>query len=84
MINFTSGAANVLGACRAAEVDTILTARAFVEKARLDKLVGQLEKHLRIVYLEDIRQTVSFADKLRGVVHATRPLVAAQAGRSRR
>ena len=37
MINFTSGAANVLGACRAAEVDTILTARAFVEKARLRK-----------------------------------------------
>ncbi len=37
MINFTSGAANVLGACRAAEVDTILTARAFVEKGRDSK-----------------------------------------------
>ena len=34
MINFTSGAANVLGACRAAQVDTILTAHAFVEKAQ--------------------------------------------------
>ena len=30
MINFTSGAANILGACRAAQVDTILTAHAFV------------------------------------------------------
>ncbi len=37
MINFTSGAANVLGACRAAQIDTILTAHAFVEKARTRK-----------------------------------------------
>ena len=36
MINFTAGPANVLAACRAAQVDTILTSRAFIEKARLD------------------------------------------------
>ena len=76
MINFTSGAANVLGACRAAQVDTILTAHAFVEKARLEKLIAQIEKHVRIVYLEDIRKTVSFADKLRGALRAHKPLVA--------
>jgi acyl-[acyl-carrier-protein]-phospholipid O-acyltransferase/long-chain-fatty-acid--[acyl-carrier-protein] ligase len=75
MINFTAGAANVLGACRAAQVDTILTARAFVEKARLEKLITQLEKQVRIVYLEDIRQTVSFVDKLRGALRAKKPLV---------
>ena len=40
MINFTAGAANILVACRAAEVDTILTSHAFVEKARLEKLVA--------------------------------------------
>ncbi len=44
MINFSAGAANILGACRAAEIDTILTSRAFVEKGRLDNLVAQLEK----------------------------------------
>src|SRR5580698_5630595 len=32
MINFTAGAANILAACRAADLDTILTSRAFVEK----------------------------------------------------
>jgi len=76
MINFTSGAANVLGACRAAQVDTILTARAFIEKARLEKLVAAIEDKVRIVYLEDIRKTVSFADKLRGALRAKKPLVA--------
>ena len=35
MINFSAGATNILGACRAAEVDTILTSRVFVEKGRL-------------------------------------------------
>ena len=58
MINFSAGAANILGACRAAEVDTILTSRVFVEKGRLDNLVAQLEKSVRIVYLEDIRKTI--------------------------
>ena len=75
MINFTSGAANVLGACRAAQVDTILTAHAFVDKARLEKLVAAIEKQVRIVYLEDIRKTVTFSDKLRGALRAKKPLV---------
>jgi acyl-[acyl-carrier-protein]-phospholipid O-acyltransferase/long-chain-fatty-acid--[acyl-carrier-protein] ligase len=76
MINFTAGAANILAACRAAEIGTIVTARAFVDKGRLDKLVAELEKTLRIVYLEDIRATVTLADKLRGIFAAKKPLVA--------
>ena len=76
MINFTSGAANVLGACRAAQIDTILTAHAFIDKARLEKLIAAIEGKVRIVYLEDIRGTVSFGDKLRGALRARRPLVA--------
>jgi acyl-[acyl-carrier-protein]-phospholipid O-acyltransferase / long-chain-fatty-acid--[acyl-carrier-protein] ligase len=79
MINFTSGAANVLGACRAARVDTILTARTFIEKARLEKLIAAIETQVRIVYLEDIRKTVTFSDKLRGALNAKKPLVASGA-----
>ncbi len=75
MINFTSGAANVLGACRAAQVDTILTAHAFVEKARLEKLIAAIEKQVHIAYLEDIRKTVTFADKLFGALRANKPLM---------
>ena len=39
MINFTAGAANILAACKAAQIDTILTSRSFIEKGRLSKLV---------------------------------------------
>jgi acyl-[acyl-carrier-protein]-phospholipid O-acyltransferase/long-chain-fatty-acid--[acyl-carrier-protein] ligase len=76
MINFTAGAANILAACRAADLDTILTSRAFVEKGRLDHLVEELSKQVRIVYLEDIRPTIGVLDKLRGALHWKRPLVA--------
>ena len=76
MLNFTAGAANILSACRAAQLDTIVTAHAFVEKARLEKLIAQLETQVRIVYLEDVRQTVTFLDKVRGALRAKKPLVA--------
>ncbi|MGA2892457.1 MAG: acyl-[ACP]--phospholipid O-acyltransferase [Xanthobacteraceae bacterium] len=76
MINFSSGAANILGACRAAEIDTILTSRVFVEKGRLDHVVAQIATQVRIVYLEDIRQTVGKIDKLRGALGWKKPLVA--------
>jgi acyl-[acyl-carrier-protein]-phospholipid O-acyltransferase/long-chain-fatty-acid--[acyl-carrier-protein] ligase len=76
MINFTAGAANVLAACRAADLDTILTSRAFVEKGRLDNLVEQVGKQVRIIYLEDIRPTIGLFDKLRGALRWKKPLVA--------
>jgi acyl-[acyl-carrier-protein]-phospholipid O-acyltransferase/long-chain-fatty-acid--[acyl-carrier-protein] ligase len=68
MINFTAGPINVLNACKAAEVDTIVTSRAFVQKGRLDALVETLGESLRIVYLEDVRGQVGRLDKLRGLV----------------
>lgn len=76
MINFTAGAANILAACKAAEVGTIVTSRAFIEKGRLDAVVAQLAQSLTIVYLEDVRATVSTGDKLRGLMAFRRPLTA--------
>ena len=75
MINFSAGAANILAACRAAEVDTILTSRAFVEKGRLENVVAHLDQKLRIVYLEDIRPTIGRLDKLRGLLTWKKPLL---------
>ena len=75
MINFTAGVANVLAACRAAKVDTILTSRAFIEKGRLDSLIAGLQKEVKIVYLDDIRPTITTLDKLRGFWNCKKPLV---------
>jgi acyl-[acyl-carrier-protein]-phospholipid O-acyltransferase/long-chain-fatty-acid--[acyl-carrier-protein] ligase len=75
MINFTAGVANVQAACTGAEVRTIVTSRAFVERARLDKLVEALGEKTRIIYLEDLRATVSTVDKIRGLIRYRRALV---------
>jgi acyl-[acyl-carrier-protein]-phospholipid O-acyltransferase/long-chain-fatty-acid--[acyl-carrier-protein] ligase len=75
MINFTSGAANIKAACRAAGVGVIATSRAFVDKARLGALVGEVERDVRIVYLEDVRTTIGPRDKIAGVLAGTRQRV---------
>lgn len=74
MINFTAGAANIAAACKAAEIRTIVTSRAFVEKGRMGPLVEALQADLRIVYLEDVRATVSAGDKLKALWRHGRPI----------
>jgi acyl-[acyl-carrier-protein]-phospholipid O-acyltransferase/long-chain-fatty-acid--[acyl-carrier-protein] ligase len=75
MINFTAGATNILAACRAAQVTTILTSRVFVERGRLESMVAAVAKEVSIVYLEDIRPTITLLDKIRGLMRAGAPLV---------
>ena len=76
MINFTAGVANVSAACKAAKVEVILTSRAFIDKAKLSELVEKLGGQVRIVYLEDVRPTITLADKLRGLWQGAKPQVA--------
>jgi acyl-[acyl-carrier-protein]-phospholipid O-acyltransferase/long-chain-fatty-acid--[acyl-carrier-protein] ligase len=79
MINFTSGAANILAACKAAQIDIVLTSRAFIERGKLTNLIAAIEKEIRIVYLEDIRSGITVGDKIRGLLNANKPLVARKA-----
>src|SRR5262249_36159451 len=59
-----------------AQIDIILTSRSFIEKGKLTNLVAALEKQVKILYLEDIRETITTSDKLRGLLNADKPLVA--------
>ncbi|MBA2126785.1 acyl-[ACP]--phospholipid O-acyltransferase [Hyphomicrobium methylovorum] len=75
MLNFSAGAANVLAACKAAKVSVVLTSRVFVEKGHFESLVQAIEGAARVIYLEDVRATVSFTDKLRGLAQGSTPQV---------
>jgi acyl-[acyl-carrier-protein]-phospholipid O-acyltransferase/long-chain-fatty-acid--[acyl-carrier-protein] ligase len=75
MLNFTAGATNIEAACRAAKVNVILTSRAFVEKARLGDVVARLNESCLIVYLEDVKAQITFADKFAGLRAGHAPLV---------
>jgi acyl-[acyl-carrier-protein]-phospholipid O-acyltransferase/long-chain-fatty-acid--[acyl-carrier-protein] ligase len=79
MLNFSAGPVNVLSAMKAAQVKTVLTSRAFIEKGRLDKLVNAIGAEARVVYLEDVRVSIGLADKIAGFAQGTTPRVARSA-----
>ncbi|RJX30989.1 MAG: bifunctional acyl-ACP--phospholipid O-acyltransferase/long-chain-fatty-acid--ACP ligase [Oxalobacter sp.] len=63
MLNFTSGTEGMQSACIAAGIKTIITSRAFLEQGSLSEKIKDL-KNIRIVYLEDLRQQITWRDKL--------------------
>ncbi len=67
MLNFTSGARNLRAAARAAEVTKVVTARKFIEIAKLGGLVAELEPDVEFLYLEDMKEALSPFDKARAL-----------------
>ena len=80
MINFTAGALNILSSCKAAGVKAIVTSRAFIERGKLGPLLEALRSELAVIYLEDVRDTVTVSDKLTGLLGRQRPLCKRIAG----
>ncbi|RFB78429.1 acyl-[ACP]--phospholipid O-acyltransferase [Methylovirgula sp. 4M-Z18] len=78
MLNYTAGANNLISACKAAGAKSVLTSRAFIEKANLGKVIDLLAKEVTIVWLEDLRASVTTYDKLRGMMDKGRAFVARQ------
>jgi acyl-[acyl-carrier-protein]-phospholipid O-acyltransferase / long-chain-fatty-acid--[acyl-carrier-protein] ligase len=70
MLNFTAGLRNLQSACETAKVTTIVTARKFIENAKLDDLVAALGQGRRIVWLDDVRAGIGTLDKVIGVIDA--------------
>ncbi len=64
LLNFSTGTKNMISALAAAEIETILTSRRFVEMAKFEDVIETLAGHARIVYLEDLRAQVSIVDKV--------------------
>ncbi|MEE4453535.1 acyl-[ACP]--phospholipid O-acyltransferase [Novosphingobium resinovorum] len=65
MLNFTAGLANLRSACATAEIRTIVTARAFVEQAKLGEVIAALEADgLAVVMLEDVGAAIGTGAKL--------------------
>jgi acyl-[acyl-carrier-protein]-phospholipid O-acyltransferase/long-chain-fatty-acid--[acyl-carrier-protein] ligase len=75
MLNFSAGPVNVLAAMKAAQVTTVLTSQAFIEKGKLDKLMTAIEGQARVVYLEDVKASIGTADKIRGLLDGVVPRV---------
>lgn len=73
LLNFSAGSSALGHACMLAGVKTVLTSRAFIEKAQLEEVVAELAQTHRVIYLEDLRPDISLVDKLRGLARSFQP-----------
>lgn len=73
LLNFSAGAAKILAACRLAGVTHVITSRRFIRTAELDRLADRLEARVPLVFLEDLRDTLSAFDKLTAAVRTALP-----------
>jgi len=70
MLNFSAGLMNIKAACTAAQIKTILTSKRFIEQAELGDLIKGLKGVVNIVWLDDLKETISLADKLSGIIRS--------------
>lgn len=62
MLNYTSGSAGMQNACVAANIKTVITSRKFIETAKLEGVVAELQ-NLNVVYLEELRADFGMLDR---------------------
>ena len=81
MLNYTAGPAALVSALSTAKIRTVLASHAFVEKAGLEAQVEAIEKAgVTIVWLEELRETITWQEKAGAFLNWRRPLRAVKAG----
>ena len=79
MINFTAGLGAIRSACQTAELKTVVTSRQFIETLGLEDLVEALSNQVRFIYLEEVRQSIGWAEKIAGLTTGLKSLPGYQA-----
>ncbi|TIO72192.1 MAG: 2-acyl-glycerophospho-ethanolamine acyltransferase [Mesorhizobium sp.] len=82
MINYTAGPASVTAAIRTAIIRTVVSSRAFIEKAGIDDIVAAVEAGgAKMLWLEDVRESVTVLDKVAAALFWRFPLQRQQAAK---
>ncbi|RWF98492.1 AMP-binding protein [Mesorhizobium sp.] len=82
MINYTAGPASVTAAIRTAVIRTVVSSRAFIEKAAIDDIVAAVEAGgAKMLWLEDVRESVTLLDKVAAALFWRFPLQRQQASK---
>ena len=68
MLNFSTGSASMVSACKTALVKTVLTSRQFIEKGKLAGEAAHLAEHVNLVYLEDLSAQLTITSKLKALL----------------
>jgi len=70
MLNFSARAGNMTAAIETAQINVLLTSKAFVEAAGLQTTIEALAPHCKIVWLEDVRKKIGGLEILSAVLFA--------------
>jgi acyl-[acyl-carrier-protein]-phospholipid O-acyltransferase / long-chain-fatty-acid--[acyl-carrier-protein] ligase len=80
LLNFTSGAKNIVSAVKTGLLPVVVTSRRFIETAKLDDVIAAIVdtewspgKKARVVFLEDVRKSIGAWDKALGLWRSLRP-----------
>ncbi|MEC4746964.1 AMP-binding protein [Methylomicrobium sp. Wu6] len=68
MLNFSTGSASMVSACKIALVKTVLTSRQFIEKGKLHEDAAHLAENVRLVFLEDLAKQMTPTTKLKALL----------------
>ncbi len=73
MLNYSAGIQVLISACETARIKTVYTSHQFIENAALNDLAEELEKHVEVIYLEDMGARISGIAKLLGLIRSYYP-----------
>jgi acyl-[acyl-carrier-protein]-phospholipid O-acyltransferase/long-chain-fatty-acid--[acyl-carrier-protein] ligase len=68
LLNFTMGAQNIVDCIETASLGTVITSRQFIEKANLGFALGEMEKQVKVIYLEDLASGITTFNKIAGLI----------------
>lgn len=68
MLNFTAGVQAVAAAMQMAKIRRVITARRFVEAGKFEALVSSLAATSKVVYLEEVRSSLTLGDRAAAAV----------------
>ena len=74
MLNFSTGVKNMLASCKAAQITTVFTSKAFLIQGKLEATGQALEEAgIKLVYLEDLKKQITLWDKIVGFIASYMP-----------
>ncbi len=73
MLNFTAGSRNLKAAMKAGEISKIISAHQFIELGALEPLIAELTDAAEFIYVEDVREGLTTANKLAAALGPVMP-----------
>ena len=67
ILNFSLGIQTILECIDTVELKSIITSKTFIKKANLESLISEIEKKVSVIYVEDIKESITPKDKVKGL-----------------